>query len=100
MKFFGENLGCLYFTTNVITGKRIVSTENNTKLNVNYDRQLVSSFFCCFLCVLFFCFDTIHLDFLVDLLGLLKWNSMVGKLKDILVTVMKVSGEEIVKVCP
>ena len=35
----------------------------------------------------------------VDLLGLLKWNSMVGKLKDILVTVMKVSGEEIVKVC-
>lgn len=33
----------------------------------------------------------------VDLLGLLKWNSMVGKLKDILVTVMKVSGEEIVK---
>lgn len=37
-------------------------------------------------------------DFLVDLLGLLKWNSMVGKLKDILVTVMKVSGEEIVKV--
>lgn len=35
----------------------------------------------------------------VDLLGLLKWNSMVGKLKDILITVMKVSGEEIVKVC-
>lgn len=33
----------------------------------------------------------------VDLLGLLKWNSMVGKLKTILVTVMKVSGEEIVK---
>nr|XP_058959333.1 dedicator of cytokinesis protein 1-like [Pocillopora verrucosa] len=33
----------------------------------------------------------------VDLLGLLKWNSMVGKLKDILITVMKVSGEEIVK---
>lgn len=40
-----------------------------------------------------------HFHFLVDLLGLLKWNSMVGKLKDILVTVMKVSGEEIVKVC-
>lgn len=37
--------------------------------------------------------------FAVDLLGLLKWNSMVGKLKTILVTVMKVSGEEIVKVC-
>lgn len=33
----------------------------------------------------------------VDLLGLLKWNSMVGKLKTILVSVMKVSGEEIVK---
>ena len=40
-----------------------------------------------------------HFDFLVDLLGLLKWNSMVGRLKEILVTVMKVSGEEIVKVC-
>ena len=39
------------------------------------------------------------LNFAVDLLGLLKWNSMVGKLKTILVTVMKVSGEEIVKVC-
>ncbi|KAJ7356302.1 Dedicator of cytokinesis protein 2 [Desmophyllum pertusum] len=33
----------------------------------------------------------------VELLGLLKWNSMVGKLKHILVNVMKVSGEEIVK---
>lgn len=32
------------------------------------------------------------------MLGLLKWRSMQGKLKDILVTVMKVSGEEIVKV--
>ncbi|XP_031549558.1 dedicator of cytokinesis protein 1-like [Actinia tenebrosa] len=33
----------------------------------------------------------------LDLLGLLKWRVMPGKLKDILVTVMKVSGEEIVK---
>lgn len=33
----------------------------------------------------------------VDLLGLLKWNSMVGKLKHVLVDVIKVSGEEIVK---
>ncbi|KAK3743713.1 hypothetical protein QZH41_012379, partial [Actinostola sp. cb2023] len=33
----------------------------------------------------------------LDLLGLLKWKQMAGKLKDILVTVMKVSGEEIVK---
>lgn len=51
----------------------------------------------------FFCKSSFYLFFLssiaVDLLGLLKWNSMVGKLKDILVTVMKVSGEEIVKVC-
>ena len=46
------------------------------------------------------CCNEIHLfRVLVDLLGLLKWNSMVGKLKDILITVMKVSGEEIVKVC-
>ena len=36
--------------------------------------------------------------FTVELLGLLKWRSMQGKLKDILVTVMRVSGEEIVKV--
>ena len=36
--------------------------------------------------------------FLVDLLGLLKWNSMVGKLKHVLVDVVRVSGEEIVKV--
>ena len=37
-------------------------------------------------------------SFPVDLLGLLKWNSMVGKLKHVLVDVIKVSGEEIVKV--
>ncbi|XP_048584524.1 dedicator of cytokinesis protein 1 isoform X2 [Nematostella vectensis] len=33
----------------------------------------------------------------LDLLGLLKWRQMPGKLKDVLVTLMKVSGEEIVK---
>ena len=50
-----------------------------------------------FLLIVFYLFFLLSIA--VDLLGLLKWNSMVGKLKDILVTVMKVSGEEIVKVC-
>ena len=50
--------------------------------------------------MVYFIFDNFFpFRFPVDLLGLLKWNSMVGKLKTILVTVMKVSGEEIVKVC-
>ena len=35
---------------------------------------------------------------LVDLLGLLKWRSQKDKLSDILPALMKVSGEEIVKV--
>jgi len=45
-----------------------------------------------------FAYSSSFFTSVVDLLGLLKWKQMAGKLKDILVTIMKVSGEEIVKV--